>query len=458
MIFNPRNLDKIKLPSGWKLELLGNYSNIVTSFKTFQKIKDGYGKNCDGILIHYLKVSDMNLEDNKVFFLRSNNTFYGGSNKSFANGFLKPNSLVFPKRGAAIATNKKRITSAYSVLDPNLIGVEPNEKIEIKFLYFFFELFDLMWIQDNNVIPQLNKHNVAGVKFPLPPLPEQRKIAYILSTVQKAIEQQYQLIRHATELKKALMKKLFTEGTKGETRKQTEIGWVPESWEMVKVPDMYDFTSKPRGLNIDLSVPFIPMEMVPINERYITTYELRDFVSSGTYVENGDLLLAKITPSFENGKQGFVDIDKPYSFATTEVIPIKARKDQSDLDYLYYYLLKDDIRKQLTDKMEGSTGRQRLSKTILEETLIPRPSFKEQVEIANTFIAFDKYVSFCIKKKQTLTNLFKTLLHELMTGQRRVHEVEFDTLIPDKKVTNQTPKPSKNGSTQSKNRRLVWKN
>jgi len=222
------------------------------------------------------------------------------------------------------------------------------------------------------------------------------------------------------------MQKLFTEGTRGESQKETEIGLVPESWDVASIGDMYEFTKKPRGLNIQTPVPFIPMELVPFSEMKIENYELRDKVSSGTYVENGDLLLAKITPSFENGKQGFVSIDKPYAFATTEVIPIKNIEKLSNKFYLFYYLLKDDIRKQLTGKMEGSTGRQRLSKTVLRDTLIPKPPLAEQIEIAKLYISFDKKISFYNKKKQTLTALFKTLLHELMTEQRRVHELEFD--------------------------------
>ncbi len=286
-------------------------------------------------------------------------------------------------------------------------------------------------------IPNLSKSRLSEFTIPKPSLPEQRKVAYVLITVQKAIEQQDKLIRHTTELKKALMQKLFTEGTKGEKQKQTEIGWVPESWEVTTIRAMYGFTSKQRGLNIELPIPFIPMEMVSINHRYITTYELRNSISSGTYVENGDLLLAKITPSFENGKQGFVKIDKPYSYATTEVIPIKAKDKVSSLDYLYYFLLKPDVRNQLTDKMEGSTGRQRLSKTILEETLIPKPSLKDQNEIANTFISLDNKISICVKKKQTLSALFKTLLHELMTGQRRLHEIDFEALTKAYKIEEQ---------------------
>lgn len=273
--------------------------------------------------------------------------------------------------------------------------------------------------------PRTSWNSLKQFGFSLPPLPEQRKIAHILSKVQKAIEQQDKLIRTTTELKKALMQKLFTEGIRGESQKETEIGLVPESWEVVKIGDMYEFTKKPRGLHIQAPVPFIPMELVPLSEIKIESYELRNKVSSGTYVENGDLLLAKITPSFENGKQGFVSIDKTYAYATTEVIPIKYIGELSDKFYLFYYLLREDIRNQLTSKMEGATGRQRLSKIILEETLIPKPSLNEQKEIAELLISFDKKISYCNKKKKILTALLKTLLHELMTGQRRVHELEF---------------------------------
>lgn len=273
----------------------------------------------------------------------------------------------------------------------------------------------------------------------LPPLPEQRKIVHVLSTIQKAIEQQDKLIRQTTELKKALMQKLFTEGTKGEKQKQTKIGLVPESWEIVKIGYMYDFTGKPRGLEIVMPTPFIPMELVPISQRLIETYELRHQFSSGTYVENGDLLVAKITPSFENGKQGFVSIGKEYAYATTEVIPMKGKAEISDLNFLYYYLLKDDVRKQLADKMEGSTGRQRLSKTVLEEALIPEAPIDEQIEIANTFVALDKKSSFCENKKRTLSDLFKTLLHELMTGQMRVHEIDFPGMTKEYTLNEELP-------------------
>lgn len=321
-----------------------------------------------------------------------------------------------------------------------VINDELYSKFVFYYLMYFYDAGNTVEMQSQTTgIRNLDSNKYkSSVKIPQIPLPEQRKIAYVLRTVQKAIEQQDKLIRTTTELKKALMQKLFTEGLpmtgRGSTTrklKQTEIGPVPEDWEVTTIGEMYDFTSKPRELNIEFPVPFIPMDIVPLNEIYIEKYELRESLSSGTYVENGDFLLAKITPSFENGKQGIVKIDQPYSYATTEVIPIKDKANKSDKYYLFYYLLKDDVRKQLTDKMEGSTGRQRLSKSILAETHIPKPSLSEQKEIARIFLSIDEKISFHQKKKQTLSALFKTLLHELMTGQRRVHEIEFEALNAD---------------------------
>jgi len=83
--------------------------------------------------------------------------------------------------------------------------------------------------------PRTSWSSLREFKLHIPPLNEQRKITGVLGVVQRAIEQQELLIQRTTELKKALMHKLFTEGLRDEPQKQTEIGLVPESWEVVKI-------------------------------------------------------------------------------------------------------------------------------------------------------------------------------------------------------------------------------
>jgi type I restriction enzyme S subunit len=198
------------VPESWEVVELGKHSNIRTSFPTFHKLMAKYKSVRQGTEFFFLKVSDMNIAGNEIFIYESNNKFLTDKQTDFTNGFIKPNSLIFPKRGAAISTNKKRITTKYSVLDPNLIGVEPNSNIDAKFLYNYFEMFDLSSLQDNNVIPQLNKHNVAGVKFPLPSIEEQKIIVKDIKIIEnkiKFIEKNKQTLN---DLFKTLLHELMT--------------------------------------------------------------------------------------------------------------------------------------------------------------------------------------------------------------------------------------------------------
>jgi type I restriction enzyme S subunit len=127
-------------------------------------------------------------------------------------------------------------------------ALSPNkDQFDPKFFYFHLLSFDIPSRCYNRHYKLLKEKIILR-----PPLPEQRKIAYVLSTVQKAKEQQDKLIRTTTELKKALMQRLFTEGIRclsgaegsgAETRqKPTEIGPVPESWEVVELGKVWEKT------------------------------------------------------------------------------------------------------------------------------------------------------------------------------------------------------------------------
>lgn len=200
---------------------------------------------------------------------------------------------------------------------------------------------------------------------------------------------------------------------------ETELGSLPKDWAIKRIDEVYDFKNKSKGKNFEKvkQIPFIPMDLIPDDRLFVRDFELRDIsdISSGTYIENGDLLIAKITPSFENGKQAIVDFKHKFGFATTEVIPIKEKERISNKQYLYYYLLKRDIRSFLANKMEGSTGRQRLSKTILGETLIPFPSISEQNSIVYVLSKIQSAIEMQEKITQTTTELKKALMQKLFT-------------------------------------------
>ncbi len=118
-----------------------------------------------------------------------------------------------------------------------------NGRVDPQFVvYWFWYAFDVgkLYFGRGNVttIPNLSRSKLAELPIAVPPLSEQKKITHVLSTVQRAIGAQERIIQTTAELKKALMHKLFTEGTRGEPQKQTEIGPVPESWEVLRVSDV----------------------------------------------------------------------------------------------------------------------------------------------------------------------------------------------------------------------------
>lgn len=166
----------------------------------------------------FLKVSDMNRPGNEVFVTESANGL--PANSPLLRGFriLPVNSIVFPKRGGAIATNKKRILQRPAVLDPNTMGVfsRDEENLTPEFLFKWFGNLDLASMQDGTSVPQINKGNIAPLKIPVPPLAEQRRIAAELDAFQTEVETLKRLqAETATELD-ALLPAILDRVFKGE--------------------------------------------------------------------------------------------------------------------------------------------------------------------------------------------------------------------------------------------------
>lgn len=317
----------------------------------------------------------------------------------------------------------------------------PNRLLNVFLYYFLLSEHGQNQIREryHGLIGGVNRQEMNSILISLPPLPEQRKIAHVLSTIQRAIELQDKVIAAARELKKSLMRHLFTYGPVPVDQidrvplKETEIGPVPEHWEVVRLKEVAYFTRKPRGLDCSGNIPFIPMELIPTGRVSIQDYviKLSSEISSGVYCEQGDLLLAKITPSFENYKQGIVSrIPKPFAFATTEVYPIKVKKDLLEILYLFYYLLIPQVRQDIADKMEGTTGRQRVPKSVIQNYLIPIPPLSEQRHIAHILTTLDQKIEAEEKRKSALQSLFQTMLHLLMTGKVRVKDLEVNLDAP----------------------------
>ncbi len=195
---------------------------------------------------------------------------------------------------------------------------------------------------------------------------------------------------------------------------------LPVDWDVVPIRNMYDFTKKPKEIlysDYD-QLPFIAMDLIPIDSLYLDKFKFRKSteISSGTYIEDGDILLAKITPCFENGKQCIITrLPNGFGIASTEIIPIKEIPGVSDKYFLYFYLLKDDVRKMIAGKMEGATGRQRVPVHLIKELLIPFPSLSEQQKIAAVLFKIQKAIEIQESVIEKTRELKKSTLHHVFT-------------------------------------------
>lgn len=149
------------------------------------------------------------------------------------------------------------------------------------------------------------------------------------------------------------------------------------------------------------AVPFIPMAAVSANGG-MPTEERRHFTDlkgGYTYFERGDVLLAKITPCFENGKAALLDsLSRPFGFGSTEFHVLRAGADL-DPRYLFHAVRSPQFRRSGASRMTGSAGQQRVPSGFVATYRIPVPSLKEQRRIATLL---DKAESIRVKRRTSM--------------------------------------------------------
>ena len=169
--------DPLTNPMGWEVRRLAD----VAEFHAGSSLPAGeefIGQ--DGGYLN-LKVSDLNKPENTTRIVSSKlwSTDRG-------KGVMAPErATVFPKRGGAIGTNKKRLLDRAAVLDPNLMAVSAAERLHHLFLYRWFFTFDLVDITSGSTVPQLNKRDLSPLPIQIPPTHLQRRFAAIVESVEK---------------------------------------------------------------------------------------------------------------------------------------------------------------------------------------------------------------------------------------------------------------------------------
>lgn len=304
----------------------------------------------------------------------------------------------------------------------------PNKKLyDPRFYYFALLALEIPSRGYNRHFTILSERSI-----PLPPLPEQKKIAHILSTVQRAIEAQERIIQTTTELKQALMHKLFTEGLRGEKQKQTEIGLVPESWEVVKLEAKADSFQYGTSVKCGYDVEGKPVLRIPnVVGGHIEPADLKFGKPKKNELgklalESGDLLFVRTNGVKENaGRCSKFNGELADCYFASYLIRVRLNPTILNPDFLNEYSRTEVGTSFLSGKaIRTADGKFNINAGTLKTMLVPVPAVDEQEEIARTLALLDDKANSAISKKMSLHDLFRTLLHELMTAKTRVHEIK----------------------------------
>jgi type I restriction enzyme, S subunit len=303
-----------------------------------------------------------------------------------------------------------------------------NHLIKLPVLLQVYSMYSTTVVERRRNLP---KRDFVNIKIPLPPLAEQRAIAAVLNTVREAIEATERVIAAARELKRSLMKYLFTYGpvpvgAAGDVELQeTEIGQIPAGWDLFKVGQIAESLSGgtpsksvdefwkgdiPWVSPKDLKEPFLFDVQDHISEAGLRQGS-RLVPSGSVLVGVRGMILAKYIP--------VAKIETPMAF--NQDIKALVPGDRIISDYLLWALThyQEMLGREVTTSAHGT---RRLGTAALLDYLVPVPPKDVQSTIADYLhVTVDKIVA-SEKHISILETFFGSLLHQLMTGQVRVDE------------------------------------
>ena len=166
-----------------------------------------------------------------------------------------------------------------------------------------------------------------------------------------------------------------------------------EQWTEMRAADFIEFNPRMSIKKGTLATKVAMDKLLPFTKKIPDT-EKAPF-SGGSKFCNGDTIMARITPCLENGKTAFVDIlgKDEVAFGSTEFIVMRAREGISDPQFIYYLATSPWFRNVAIKSMVGSSGRQRVQQSVLDDLVLNVPSIEEQKKISSVLCALDQKIA-----------------------------------------------------------------
>lgn len=338
---------------------------------------------------------------------------------------VKPNDLIM---SICATVGKPIILNIDACIHDGFILFDDlnNSKIITDYLYYLLQKKEeeFKGMGQTGTQANLNTNIVGSTLIAIPTIKEQKKIASILSTVDKQIDNVDALIEKNKELKKGLMQTLLTKGIGHTKFKKTEIGEIPEEWEVKKVEDICEVKGGkrlPKGYQLEdednafPSIRVADMYMGGIKQDDIK-YVPRDIVDKiKNYKISKDDLFISVA-----GTLGIVG-QVPDELDGANLTENADKLCNIQINKLYLMkVLQSNIIQSIIEAEQTKSAQPKLALTRIKEFLIPIPSDREQVKIASILVEVDEKINVYENKKNKLEMLKKGLMQKLLIGKIRV--------------------------------------
>lgn len=422
-----------EIPKDWKIDKMNRICSVITDYVASGSFADlaenvKYLDEPDyAMLVRTMDVSNKGYSSKPVYI------------NEHAYNYLK-NSNLFG--GELLLPNIGGVGEIYIVpklydkmsLAPNSIIIKTNYYDKYYYYFFYCEAGALSIKQISQSTAQLkfNKTQFKQIKGCVPPLLEQQKIADFLDEKCSHIDSVLEKIRASIDEYKHLKQSVITQAvTKGvrpnRPMKDSGIEWIgeiPQDWSISKIKFVAKFnpqyTVQTKENDI---VTFAPMEC--IKNGYYNSKEAVFQSSNNSYTpfQEGDIVIAKVTPCFENGNIAIMEnLSSGYGYGSSELFVLRPFNIQTR--FLFYYLQNESFKKIGCSTMTGTGGLKRVSPTFVQNYPIPHFNKTEQNDIVNYLdvkcAEIDKLIT---KKEQLITELEtykKSLIYEYVTGKKEV--------------------------------------
>ncbi|WP_212961707.1 restriction endonuclease subunit S [Cohnella xylanilytica] len=319
-----------------------------------------------------------------------------------------------------------------------LLRLRPLQGVDGNFLYYVLNGDRIQSsISEDSAgstgLRNINAKEMSELPVLLPPLPEQRKIATILSSVDEAIEKTEAIIEQTEKVKKGLMQRLLTKGIGHSRFKQTEIGEIPEEWEVHVLSDVAErifvgIATSTTGSYAETGVPILRNQN--IKEDYLSTDDLLYITEEFSEANKSKKLKPGDVITVRTGYPGITCV-VPETFEGAQTFTTLVTRPRKELlnPYFLSRFINSDMGKRFVLGGQAGGAQKNLNVGVLEKMVVPLPPMEEQNKIVEILKSIDDKLVTEKQIKHRYEGIKQALMQVLLTGKVRVKVNEQDEVV-----------------------------